>query len=109
VDRNDKPNNYVYQYRYIKNNIKTIYRTKGDNKIYHRVPSGWSYEIENKIKIHQNDKPNVASQHVHKVQTNITSKRKISSSKLVKSQELKSDFKSHFVKEKGICSNKNIL
>jgi hypothetical protein len=31
-----------------KKNIKTTFRSKGDNKVYHRGPNGWTYIVENK-------------------------------------------------------------
>jgi K+-sensing histidine kinase KdpD len=46
------------------------------------------------------DKSKVTSQQSKKVQINIISKEKTSSSKLAKAQELTSHFKSHFVQEK---------
>jgi hypothetical protein len=65
VDRNGKPNNHAYQYRYTNNkNTKNTYRPKGDNKVYHKGPNSWSYEIENKKIFQQSVKSNVASQHV---------------------------------------------
>jgi exopolysaccharide biosynthesis protein len=51
-------------------------------------------------KIQKIDKSKVTSQQSKKVQTNMISKGKASSSKLPKSQELNSHFKFHFVQEK---------
>jgi hypothetical protein len=49
VGKNDKPNNHAYQYRYSNmKNTKSTFRPKDDNRIYHRGPNGWSYDIENK-------------------------------------------------------------
>jgi hypothetical protein len=101
IGRNGKPNNYAYQYRYTNmKNIKTTFRPKGDNRIYHRGTNGWSYHIENKKVFQKIDKSKVAPQQSKKVQTNMISKGKASSSKLPKAQELTSHFKSHFVQEK---------
>jgi hypothetical protein len=44
------------------NKTKTTYRPKCDNKIYHRSPNDWSYEIENKKKFQPNEESKVASQ-----------------------------------------------
>jgi hypothetical protein len=60
VDKNDRPNNHIYQYRNI-NKTKITYMPKGGNKVFHRGPNGWSYEIKNKKVFQQNDKTNVAS------------------------------------------------
>jgi hypothetical protein len=59
--------------------------------------NGWSYEIENKNIFHKIEKSKIVSQHVKKVQTTMVFKGKISSSKLAKSQELTSYFKSHLM------------
>jgi hypothetical protein len=101
LDINDKLNNQAYQYRYTNiKNTKTTFRPKGDNRVYHRGPNDWSYDIENKKVFQKIDKSNVTSQQSKNVQTNVISKGKPSSSKLPKAQELTSHFKSHFVQEK---------
>jgi hypothetical protein len=101
IDRNSKSNNHTYPYRYTNmKNTKTTFKSKGDNMIYHRGSNGWSYDIENKKVFQKIDKSKVASQQSKKVQTNMISKGKISSSKLPKAQEFTSHFKSHFVQEK---------
>jgi hypothetical protein len=102
VDRNGKPNNHAYQYRYTNmKNTKTTFSPKGDNKVYNRSTNDWSYDIENKNVFQKIDKSKVVSQQSKKVQTNMISKGKISSFKLPKAQELTSHFKSHFVQERG--------
>jgi hypothetical protein len=102
IDRNDKPNNHAYQYRYTNmKNTKTTFRTKCDNRIYYRGHNGWSYDIENKKVFQKIDKSNVAPQQSKKVQTNMISKGKANLCKFPKTQELTSHFKSHFVQEKN--------
>jgi hypothetical protein len=55
LDRNGKLNNRVYQYRYTNmKNIKTTFRPKGDNRVYHRGHNGWSYDIKNKKSFSEN-------------------------------------------------------
>jgi hypothetical protein len=62
MDRNGKPNNHAYQYRYTnKKNIKTTFSPKNDNKIYHRSSNGWSYEIKNKKIFQKIEKSKVVS------------------------------------------------
>jgi hypothetical protein len=101
IGKNGKPNNHAYQYRYSNmKNTKSTFRPKGDNRIYYRGPNGWSYDIENKKVFHKIDKSKVISQQSEKVQTNMISKGKTSSSKLPKAQKLTLHFKSHFVQEK---------
>jgi hypothetical protein len=39
-----------------KKNTKTTYRPKGNNKVYHKDPNSWSYEIENKKVFQKIDK-----------------------------------------------------
>jgi hypothetical protein len=107
IDRNDKLNNHSYQYRYTNmKNTKTTFRPNSDNMIYHRGPNGWTYDIENKKVFQKIDKSKVASQQSKKVQTNMILKGKISSSKLSKTQELTSHFKSHFVQKKKYVPTK---
>jgi hypothetical protein len=101
IGRNDKPNNHAYQYRYSKmKNIKSTFRQKYDNMIYHRGPNGWSYDIKNKKVFQKIEKIKGCIPTVQKGSINMISKGKTSSSKLPKTQELTSHFKSHFVQEK---------
>jgi hypothetical protein len=82
-------------------NTKITFRPNGDNRECHMGHNGWYYDIENKNIFQKIDKSKVTSQQSKKVQTNMISKSKVSSSKLPKAQELTSHFKSHFVQE--IC------
>jgi hypothetical protein len=56
--------------------------------------------LKTKMIFQKYDKSKVISQHAQKVQANNIFKNKVNSSKLTKSQELKSHFKIYFVQEK---------